>query len=621
VQSAVNHRERSRGSSPPPATLVDYAASRLRKLCVATGFGEESNDVVRTVRGLLLPWGKRPRGQSGGWVSEISDDNTPFEFSVALTNERADVRVLFEAQAEEPTLAAYRVAGLAQQERIERDFGADLDRFRRVQDLFVPVGMQGSFALWSAVVFSRGQRPSFKVYLNPQAHGLEHAHALVEEGLTRLGLRRAWSELGRTVLKRGHLDELKYFALDLVSSKVARVKVYVRHHEATPDDLDAASSAALEYVPGEAAHFARLMTGSDGPMSARAPFTCSAFVNERGDRPVATTVYVPACAYGHDDAVVRRRVKECLIERGIDSRLYDSVIDGFANRPLDAGVGMQAWTAVRRQRGDAVVTVYLGTEANTVHPPGTVPAPTHNPIRLDGAADIVRFVGSCSLADHPFVKRLHREQNSAEPLWLLITNTYLGTSRHFVRWLATVTSRVEDDRIRSLLARQLNQELGEGDISRAHSVLMQSFLKAIEPLRPALVEEQHLASGERLGERLSAHYMSDDGFEGLGALMAGEICAEQLIRVVGILLQKQPHSFDPVQIAWLTEHNDLEGGHADESRILAEMVPRELAALEAVRRGAVGVHDALWASLDALYAQCFAVLTVPPGRPDPAPPT
>jgi hypothetical protein len=375
VESAVLSRTRGRDSSPPPNSLIDYITARLRRLCTAAGFGEETNEVVGTVRSLMVPWGARPTTPASKWVSEISDDNTPVEFSVALTDGRADVRVLFEAQADEPTLPAYRAAGLALHGRLEREFGATLDRFRRLQDLFVPEGMHGPFALWSAVVFSRGRRPSFKTYFNPQALGMDQTQALVQEALGRLGLHDAWPSLARSVLRRGRLDELKYFALDLVPGSQARVKVYVRHHDATPDDLERACHAAKSYVPGEAVAFAHAMRGGEKPMAVRAPFTCSAFTGSDGP-PASTTVYVPVCAYAQDDAVVRKRVVDYLDSNGIGSRLYGSIVDGFANRPLESGVGMQAWIALRRNDGKTSIMAYLGTEAARVYAPGCVPAPT-----------------------------------------------------------------------------------------------------------------------------------------------------------------------------------------------------------------------------------------------------
>jgi hypothetical protein len=311
------------------------------------------------------------------WVSEVSDDNTPIEFSVAIAGDHVEVRVLFEPQAEEPTLPAYRAAGLALHERLEREFRADLTRFRLVRDLFLPEDMQGPFAVWCSAVFSAGRAPFFKAYFNPQARGPELAHSLVEQGLQRLGLDGTWATLIRGSLARGpHADELKYFALDLTGDPEARVKVYVRHHGATPEDLESACDASRHFVPGEALAFARAMRAGSDRLGVRAPFTCSAFTGNADARPTSTTLYIPVCAYARDDAAVQRRVHDYLVASHIDPTRYDSMVKGFANRPLEQGVGMQSWVALRRNDEGVRITVYFGTEANRVHSPGVVPAPT-----------------------------------------------------------------------------------------------------------------------------------------------------------------------------------------------------------------------------------------------------
>jgi DMATS type aromatic prenyltransferase len=356
---------------------MDYASARLGMLCRAAGFGDESEGVVHTFESLISPWGERSRAEGSEWPSEISDDNTPIEFSVAIAERGVDVRVLFEPQAERPVLRDYRAAGIAFQQRLEREFGASLERYRQIQDLFLPEDMHGPFAIWSSAVFSRGCAPAFKAYLNPQARGSEYAPELVQEGLERLGFSAAWENLRDTVLRRGReLDELKYFALDLTDDAETRVKVYVRHHCATAEDLECASSLAESYAEGETLDFVREMRGSGERLNERAPFTCSSFVGRAIERPVATTVYVPVCAYARDDAAVLERVRAYMRRQGFDSSLYESIVNGFANRPLAEGVGMQSWIALRRFGTSARMTVYLATEARRIHAPGTIPAPT-----------------------------------------------------------------------------------------------------------------------------------------------------------------------------------------------------------------------------------------------------
>ena len=55
--------------------LVDHLADRFARLCDAARF--EPAPIVRTFRDLVSPWAEAPVGTSSGWVSDISDDNTP----------------------------------------------------------------------------------------------------------------------------------------------------------------------------------------------------------------------------------------------------------------------------------------------------------------------------------------------------------------------------------------------------------------------------------------------------------------------------------------------------------------------------------------------------------------
>jgi hypothetical protein len=356
--------------------LVDYATARLGALCTAAGFSSERETIIRTLRDLLSPWGETRLDRQTQWASDISDDNTPFELSVAISDGRpSEVRVLFEPQTEEPTLSAYRAAGIRFNERLERDFGADLTRFRLIEDLFLPEDMKSHFAVWSAVSFGRGSAPTFKAYFNPQARGREHAHAVLKEALRRLGMPEALSSLSETALRRGpDLDVPSFFALDLSSAPQARVKLYISHQGATPTELEIASSAAKTYVPGDALGFARAIAGGEDRLQARAPHTYSAFTSESEDpRPDSTSLYIPICAYARNDEETRKRVRNYLAQRGdIDPDLYDSIINGFANRPLEAGVGMLVWSSIRRQRGRARFHIYLAPEAYSIQAPGTI---------------------------------------------------------------------------------------------------------------------------------------------------------------------------------------------------------------------------------------------------------
>jgi hypothetical protein len=404
-------RQRRWGSGQRPravASVVDELTERLVRLCESSGLEPEATATAESVfRSLIVPWSRVARslsGESEEWLSEISDDNTPIEFSVTLSPEGAEVRVLFEPQGPEPTLASHREAALAMHERLERDYHADLSRFRRVLDLFLPPNMQGPFALWSAVVFSNRHPPAFKAYFNPQARGPGRAAELVSEALRRLDMPKAVRTLARSVARRDpHRDELKYFALDLSHDPRARVKVYVRHHDATPEDLELVATAAPGSNPGEALQFAKAMGGGAERFRARATFSCAAFVEGDAERPAAVTHYVPVCAYSENDAVVEERVGAYLSEHGLAADPYRSMLRAFANRPLDAGVGMQSWVAFRRYQNVPRLTIYLGSEARKVHAPGSVPARTSSHMRFRSLPELLERLSRYDLAHHPEV--------------------------------------------------------------------------------------------------------------------------------------------------------------------------------------------------------------------------
>jgi hypothetical protein len=188
-------------------------------------------------------------------------------------------------------------------------------------------------------------------------------------------------------------------------------------------------------------------------------------------------------------------------------------------------------------------------------------------------------------------------------LWLLLANFQISISKEFARWLAIIVARVNDDRIRCILAAQLNDELGNGEWARAHVNLFSDMMGLLEPFRPrgdATVEL--LAPGRTLEPRLSSIYGSHDEYEAVGAVMAGEIFGKQMDQYLAREFRRQA-LVEPESLVWLQLHETLEATHADSSGVLAQLVPPEAA--EAARRGAVGVYLAGWAFLDELYGLCF----------------
>lgn len=562
-------------------SLSDYVVPKFERLCRAAGFESEAESCANLLADLMEPWGSKMHGLDPNWMSEISDDNTPVEFSVTLGDGNEEVRALLEAQSTQPTLSAHRTAALELTDRLEHTYGADLSRFRKVQDLFLPEEMHGPFALWHSVVFRRGSAPSFKAYLNPAAQGPSRAPQLVEEALHRLGLHHAWSALCQSAATRGpFLDEVKYFALDLSATPEARVKIYVRHHEATPADLEATCRAADSYQAGEAYSFVRAMAGGELPLLQRAPFTCSSFIGKRDSRPVATTLYVPVCAYASNDSTVRDRVASHLRRSSPLARRYEELLEGFADRPLDAGVGLQSWAAHRRYKGAGRYTVYLATEASRVFAPNEVPAPTIERTRFHSARQAVQTALDYRLSDHPFFRRVeHRKEDLISPCRAILED--LG---HALGEFNAPESTESTERM-------LNWD------NRLGKSLISQFIARAGITHPSsLVKLDPSAAGRRLEATLKDHLMAAES-QRLGAALVMRVAALQIVEALAIVMNfDEEESPKPVD-------EELDRHVGDIDRGLAQIDALGDDAIDGAREGALGAHRALWSWLDDLYVE------------------
>lgn len=204
--------------------------------------------------------------------------------------------------------------------------------------------------------------------------------------------------------------------------------------------------------------------------------------------------------------------------------------------------------------------------------------------------------------DHPFFRRLAGGPVDMSAIWLLMANLREGISRDFVTCLAVTVARVADRRIGSLVAKQLDDELGHGDISRIHSLLLDRFVGALEKWRTGAPETEALAPGRKLAERSVKPFYADDPYEGVGALISGEIFARKMDFALGDQIRRQS-ALTAEELIWLTIHEKLEIDHADDSGTLAELLPAQGPSLSAAWRGAESQWNCLWSFLDEVEAQ------------------
>jgi DMATS type aromatic prenyltransferase len=580
------------------STFSSIAAARTNNLARSLGLGEQLPAIGRLLEALFVPWGDRQVGEAPRWPSGIGADHSPFELSVTFGQGEPKLRLLVEAQADQPTAAAQWEAGRALTGRLAQSYGLSLERLSRIEELFAPVAPGARFGLWHAASLQRGEAPTFQIYLNPAARGRGGAAALVEEALERLGFRRAFLTLAEITGLRGHmLDEITYFSLDLTGDRSTRVKVYLRHHHATITEVERALSTARGHRPGDGVALFRALSGG-APITERLPAqttSCLSFVDPDEARPATATLCLPPCA--PDDRVVSEGARALLSQLELPVAPYEAALTAFQARPLEAGVGMQRYISLQRRKDRPRVTVYLAPELYRVEPPGR-PRPADAP--RPSAEEIVPRYEEYSLALHPFFTRLRREPVDLGRLWLLMANFREAIGKTFVKNLATTIARVDSVPIRCLLARQLYDELGEGDPNRAHTVLFERFFEALAPFRPATVPEAWLEHGAAARLRAERYLHEEDPMVAVGGLIQAEVYAKQMDIALGDVFRRQDAIRGPA-LEWLTLHETLEVEHADDSSALARLVPRSGPALEAVWRGAEGIADCIWAFYDAMY--------------------
>jgi hypothetical protein len=212
---------------------------------------------------------------------------------------------------------------------------------------------------------------------------------------------------------------------------------------------------------------------------------------------------------------------------------------------------------------------------------------------LPPAEEIVGKYHLCDLSRHPFFAQLASGPVDLGAVWLLMANLREGISAYFVVWLARTIERIEDRRVGSLLAKQLNDELGGGNFDQIHSVLLDRFVSALADWRPPGTDEVLLQAGRRMAGACGLPFAAAaNPYEGVGALLVGEIFAEKMDLCLADEMRRQT-AVRGEALTWLNIHEKLEHEHANDSNELAVLVPKQGPSLAATWRGA----DSQWAAL------------------------
>jgi DMATS type aromatic prenyltransferase len=555
---------------------IDYNAlgsEQLAKLSVAV-FGGSVPGIQRVFDTLVAPG----RGPSA-FPSYVTDDHTPFEFSIVASSAgrgAADgLRLLAEPPDDGKGLLGTIVSGRPLARVLERDHGAYLKSLLLVEDVFLPMRPQGAFALWFAADFRSDGQASFKAYFNPHARGPALAPALVEEMLERLGMRSAWQFISSATQRGPELDDLRFVSLDLVDSADARVKVYTFHRAASLKDIGDVAELAPNTDRKRLDVFLRTVAGGEGFLVAeREVGTCLSFTRG-GSAPRACTVHFPIRAYAGDDEIARARIEVAANELGLNVDGYRRVMTSFPSRPLRAGSGLHSYSSLRFDSDGPRLNLYLSPELRAVAPSFAPHRPLPSlPVDHATPTEVVEhYEEQRPFTAHPLFQRIAREPLHLSGLTLLLLNFREAVTRDFARRLASIVARVDDDALRSILAKQLNDELGNGDPSRAHAGLFERLVAGLDAHRPRGPEDVWLAPGRRFGAELESMFAQDDAYEGVGASLIMEVGGRQTDAFLGEQFRRGSPALPSSVLEWLTLHETLEVDHVDESIELARMIP------------------------------------------------
>lgn len=346
--------------TPSFYSLGDLGTARLGALCEALELPErETENALSAFRLVSEPWGRLPIGAAPAWPNDITDDGTPFEFSVGFEGGRPELRMLFESQLDAGELTQHSSwhAGIALQARLRARGLCETTQFERVAPLFAPTtDYLPRFALWHAAVLRDGG-PLFKCYLNPEVVGVDRSRALAAAAFGRLGLNTAWA----FVENRLRPDtRLPYLSLDLVTEAAARVKIYLTASHA--DEVEELLFGCTNDEPQQTRRWFSQLVGSDDPHSARPILVCYSF--RPGDKAPNATVHVPIRSYvSNDEAALHRTIP---LLPATNARQLTRALTELAARTLSRSTGVLTYVSLRMVDGRPRVTTYLAPRAYTL---------------------------------------------------------------------------------------------------------------------------------------------------------------------------------------------------------------------------------------------------------------
>ncbi|KAJ5947825.1 Aromatic prenyltransferase DMATS type [Penicillium verhagenii] len=361
-------------SNPIEGTYMSEATRQIISLSHAVGQDEVTREkLLHALKFSGGEWCKDAIPQKldrSAWVSDVSNDHSPYEYSLALCQKTgaSELRFLIEAQPEENSLSALQESTSRLTNDIATEYGpakVSLDRLNLIQDLFVPSDPSSMLATWHSFATSKTLE-KWKMYLNPLASGRKNTFNVTRQALERLGLAESWKLLENMMTGD---DYPIYFALGLSPNpEDAEVKVYVAHPGASAAEI-AQKHVQMEPnsdVDAIMQFYSTMGGGTLGPYRGKPGLSCFHFKNKDPSRPAARTVLYPMDNYAKSDAEAQERIErymDAISAPQLYRERYRNAINTVKRRPLEAGRGIHSWVSMKEKLdGKRSNTFYLSAE-------------------------------------------------------------------------------------------------------------------------------------------------------------------------------------------------------------------------------------------------------------------
>jgi DMATS type aromatic prenyltransferase len=343
--------------APKSGSLRTAGLAKLERLCNVLAVPQaQRREATALFEEISHSWGDWAVGDAPHWPSDITDDGTPFEFSVAFERNRFELRMLFESQSLPFTSRSSWDAGVSFCERLRKSGAADLSLFDRVSDLFAPTTQTvDRFSLWHAAVL-RDQARLYKVYFNPEIEDPTKAPQRVDVALDRIGLPAARRFIKTCVTGLPFVTRLPYFSIDLERPESARAKIYLSADSAAHAAAIVAETGGLD--PATCASWLESLVGDEQPQRKRPILVCVAY--RHGLATPDVTVHVPIRCFADNDSDAAERLVGVLSATEIP-RLR-RVLEAVSGHAPASTCGVLTYASMRLSAGALRVTGYLAPQ-------------------------------------------------------------------------------------------------------------------------------------------------------------------------------------------------------------------------------------------------------------------